>query len=39
MPGMILMTDGLKDAAGEALRRVLSRFVRGPLSALLSGAG
>ncbi|MDZ7343636.1 MAG: Na/Pi symporter [candidate division KSB1 bacterium] len=36
--GMILLTDGLKAVAGEALRRVLSRFVRGPFSALLSGA-
>jgi phosphate:Na+ symporter len=36
--GMILLTDGLKAVAGEALRRVLSRFVRGPFSALFSGA-
>ncbi|MCG3153655.1 MAG: hypothetical protein DKINENOH_00245 [bacterium] len=36
--GMILLTDGLKAVAGDALRRVLSRFVRGPFSALLSGA-
>lgn len=36
--GMILMTDGLKALAGDALRRVLDRFVRGPLSALSSGA-
>lgn len=36
--GMILLTDGLKAVAGEALRRVLSRFVRGPFSAIFSGA-
>jgi phosphate:Na+ symporter len=36
--GMILMTDGLKALAGDALRRVLDRFVKGPLSALASGA-
>jgi phosphate:Na+ symporter len=37
--GMILMTDGLKSLAGDALRRVLARFVRGPWSGLASGAG
>jgi phosphate:Na+ symporter len=36
--GMSLMTDGLKALAGEALRKVLSRFTGGPVSALLSGA-
>lgn len=36
--GMILMTDGLKALAGNALRRILSRFAGGPFSALLSGA-
>jgi len=36
--GMILMTDGLKTAAGNALRKALARFTGGPLSALLSGA-
>lgn len=36
--GMILLTDGLKAVAGDSLRRVLSRFVRGPFSALFSGA-
>lgn len=35
--GMVLMTDGLKAVAGDALRRVLSRFVSGPISALFSG--
>jgi phosphate:Na+ symporter len=37
--GMILMTDGLKGLAGDALRQVLSRFVGGRFSALASGAG
>lgn len=37
--GMVLMTDGLKAAAGDALRRVLSRFTGGPVQAFLSGAG
>ncbi|MCZ7647285.1 MAG: Na/Pi symporter [Planctomycetota bacterium] len=37
--GMILMTDGLKALAGDALRRVLGRFTGGPLSAVASGAG
>jgi phosphate:Na+ symporter len=35
--GMVLMTDGLKAVAGDALRRVLARFVGGPVSALASG--
>lgn len=36
--GMLLMSDGLKTAAGEALRDVLARFTGGPVKALLSGA-
>jgi phosphate:Na+ symporter len=36
--GMTLMTDGLKAAAGEALRDVLARFTGGALPAFLSGA-
>lgn len=36
--GMVLMTEGLKTAAGDALRRVLSRFTGGPVQAFLSGA-
>ncbi len=36
--GMILLTEGLKDAAGSALRDVLQRFTRGPGSAMASGA-
>jgi phosphate:Na+ symporter len=35
---MVLLTDGLKAVAGDTLRRVLSRFVRGIFSALFSGA-
>lgn len=37
--GMMLMTDGIKSLAGSALRDVLTRFVRGPVTATLSGAG
>lgn len=36
--GMVLTTDGLRAAAGDALRRVLLRFTGGPVKALLSGA-
>lgn len=36
--GMILMTDGLKAAAGGALRQVLRRFTGGPITAIASGA-
>ncbi len=36
--GMILMTDGLKTIAGDRLRRILSHFTGGTLSAILSGA-
>lgn len=35
--GMMLMTDGIKTLAGNALRAVLTRFVRGPFTAMLSG--
>jgi len=37
--GMVLLTDGLKALAGDSLRRVLVRVVRGPWSALVAGAG
>lgn len=37
--GMILLSDGLKAAAGGALRSILERFARTPLRAILSGAG
>ncbi len=36
--GMILLTEGLRSAAGSALRDVLQRFARGPTSAMASGA-
>jgi phosphate:Na+ symporter len=36
--GMVLLTDGLKTVAGNALRQVLARFVAGPWSAVASGA-
>lgn len=36
--GMVLMTDGLKALAGDALRRVLLRAVTGPWSGLAWGA-
>lgn len=37
--GMTLMTDGLKSLAGGALRHILMRFVRGPISGIAAGAG
>ncbi len=36
--GMILLTEGLKSAAGHALRGVLERLTGGPLKAFFSGA-
>lgn len=36
--GMILLTEGLKSFAGEALRKILIRFAGSPLKALGSGA-
>jgi len=36
--GMVLLTDGLKAVAGDALRRVLSRSVATPLSGVWWGA-
>jgi phosphate:Na+ symporter len=36
--GMVLLTDGLKAVAGEALRAVLVRFTGGPVRAIISGA-
>lgn len=35
--GMLLLTDGLKAAAGEALKRILMRFTGRPFSAFVSG--
>jgi phosphate:Na+ symporter len=37
--GMVLLTEGLKTAAGDALRRLLTRFTGGTFSAFASGAG
>lgn len=36
--GMLLMTDGLKALAGDALRQWLGRFTGSPLSAVATGA-
>lgn len=36
--GMRLMTDGLRLAAGSALRRMLGQWIRTPMRGLLSGA-
>ncbi len=36
--GMILMTEGMKSLAGDALRRTLSRFTGGIVSSIISGA-
>jgi phosphate:Na+ symporter len=36
--GMVLLADGLKAVAGDALRSVLVRFTGGPLRAMASGA-
>ncbi len=37
--GMVLMTEGLKSAAGDALRQILARLTGGPVRAMFSGAG
>ena len=36
--GMIIMTDGLRGMAGEAIRYALFRFTRNPFSGVLTGA-
>jgi len=36
--GMLLLTDGLRALAGRALRGVLARFTRSPLSGAVTGA-
>ncbi|MBK9120444.1 MAG: Na/Pi cotransporter family protein [Phycisphaerales bacterium] len=36
--GMVLLTDGLKAVAGEALRRILTRYVATPLAGVGWGA-
>jgi phosphate:Na+ symporter len=35
--GMVLLTDGLKAAAGDALRRLLTHFTGGRVKSLISG--
>lgn len=37
--GMVLLTEGLKSAAGDGLKRALVRFTGGPVRAVLAGAG
>ena len=37
--GMVVMTEGLRALAGDALNRVLFRFTKSPLTGALSGAG
>jgi len=37
--GMVLLTEGLKSAAGDGLKQALVRFTGGPVRALLAGAG
>lgn len=36
--GMIIMTDGLRSLAGNAMRSALMRFTRNPLSGAITGA-
>ncbi len=36
--GMVVMTGGLRELAGEALQRVLARFTRSPTSGAVTGA-
>lgn len=36
--GMLVLTDGLRNLAGNTLRRVLARFTRSPLSGAVTGA-
>ena len=36
--GMIVMTDGLRALAGHAMRSVLMRFTKSPLTGALTGA-
>lgn len=37
--GMTLMTDSLKEMAGESLRLWLSKFTGSPIKAIFSGIG
>ena len=36
--GMTLMTNGLKDATGETLKKLLTKFTETQFKAMLSGA-
>ena len=36
--GMLVMTDGLRELAGESLRRILTRFTRNPSTGAMTGA-
>lgn len=36
--GMVILTEGLRQLAGDTLRRILSRFTRTPLRGVLAGA-
>ena len=36
--GMLIMTDGLRTLAGDAIRRILMQFTRTPLSGAATGA-
>jgi phosphate:Na+ symporter len=36
--GLVIMTDGLRALAGDAMRRVLMRFTRSPLTGAVTGA-
>ncbi len=38
LSGMALMTEGLRIVAGDAVRRGLARFAKGPLSGAITGA-
>lgn len=35
--GMLLLTEGLQAAAGDALRKLLARFTRGPFASVTTG--
>lgn len=36
--GMVVMTNGLKEMAGDSIRRTIARFTRSPLSGVTTGA-
>jgi phosphate:Na+ symporter len=37
--GMVLLTDGIKVFAGTALREILKKYIRGPISGMVTGTG